>query len=245
MRNVSILFFILFASLVHAQKPSQKPAQQPAQSNPQPAKPDQLDPQVIRHFVNKSELANRWNDTDVTRDALYDLIIEYPGNDSLIFALAAYYYDNQKYVSAVLVGQDLLVRTPKDPNLLQLLASGFEALSIRDKALANYESLYLINSNTGVLYKMAILQYELNKFGESKTNVDILLTKGDIETIKVALTDTENKRKEYPLKASILNLKGLLAQQANDKVEAKKAWDEALAVAPGFPLAKQNIAKLK
>ena len=181
----------------------------------------------------------------MARDALYDLIVEYPGNDSLIYALALDYYNSQKYISTVLIAQDLLARNPKNIEVLQMAASGFEALNLNDKALANYESLYLQNNSSGALYKMAVLQYELKKFVESKTNVDILLTKPDIETMRVTLRDSENKQKEYPFKVSLLNLKGLLAQQAGDKAGAKKAFEESLALAPDFPLAKQNLAKLK
>jgi tetratricopeptide (TPR) repeat protein len=197
------------------------------------------------HFARKSSLASRWNDADVVKDALYDLIAEYPGNDSLIYSLALLYYENQKYVSTVLVTQDLLARNPKNADLIQLVASGFEELGIRDKALTNYESLYLINGSTGVLYKMAVLQYDLKKFAECQANVDILLTKSDIGTIKVTLNNAENKRNEYPIKASILNLKGMLAQQTGDKAAARKAFEDALTVAADFPLAKQNLAKLK
>ena len=243
MKNVSILFFTLAATLAQAQNQGQKPAQKPAVT-PQDQPSQQID-RLTEHFVRKNTLANRWNDAEIARDALYDLIAEYPGNDSLVYALSLDYYNNQKYISSVLVAQDLLTRNPKNVDLLQLAASSFEALNLNDKALANYESLYLQNNNSGALYKMAVLQYELKKFVESKTNVEILLTKPDIETMKVTLRDSENKQKEYPFKVSLLNLKGLLAQQAGDKAAAKKAFEESLAMAPDFPLAKQNLAKLK
>jgi len=245
MRYIFILILMLATSVAFAQKPVQNPAQKPAQD---PVPQQQVQQQVngaAEHFARKNALANRWNDSEVSRDALYDLIAEYPDNDSLLYTLAVEYYSNQKYISAVLVVQDLLARSPKNADALQLAASGFEALNIKDKALTNYESLYLLSSNTAALYKMAYLQFELKKFLESKTNVDILLTKNDIETMKVTLTDSEKKQKEYPIKVSILNLKGLLAQQAGDKEAAKKAFEEALAVSPDFILAKQNLAKLK
>ena len=245
MRKVSILFFTLVASVAQAQNQAQKPVQKPSQTvTPQNQPPQQVD-RLTEHFARKNQLANRWNDADVARDALYDLIAEYPGNDSLIYVLALDYYNNQKYIPSVLVAQDLLARNPKNVEVLQLAASGFEALNLSDKALANYESLYLQNNHTGALYKMAVLQYELKKYVESKTNVEILLTKPDIETMTVTLRDSENKQKAFPLKVSILNLKGLLAQQAGDKAGAKKAFEESLALAPDFPLAKQNLAKLK
>ena len=245
MKKVSILFFTLVACFAQAQKPVQKPTQKPTQTVPPQAQAPQEVDHLTAHFAKKNQLANRWNDAEVARDALYDLISEYPGDDSLIYALALDYYNSQKYISAVLVAQDLLQRNPKNVEVLQLAASGFEALNLSDKALANYESLYLQSNNTGALYKMAVLQYELKKYVEAKTNVDILLTKSDIETMKVRVTDSEKKEKEYSLKVSLLNLKGLVAQATGDKAGAKKAFEDSLALAPDFPLAKQNLAKLK
>ena len=63
-----------------------------------------------QHFARKYATALQWNDYEVAKDALYDLIIENPGNDSLIFDLAVYYYQNQKSASAVLVSNELLSR---------------------------------------------------------------------------------------------------------------------------------------
>ena len=246
MRKVFIFMIALLAIGAKAQNQPKKQVQQQAQppvSQTQPQRP--VNP-LTEHFVRKNTLASRWNDLEQAKDALYDLIAENPGNDSLIYSLAVYYYENRQYVSSVLVTQDLLTRNPKDESLLQLAASGYEALGLKDKALANYESIYLQNTSIALLYKMAVLQYDLKKFVESQTNTDILLTKHDIDSMKVTVSgETESKQKEYPLKASILNLKGLLALQGNDKAGAKKAFEESLVLAPDFPLAKENLAKFK
>src|SRR6478609_5353572 len=60
---------------------------------------------LANHYLVKYATASRWNDKDVARDALYDLIIENPA-DSLIFTLAYSYFDDQNYLSAALVSQD-------------------------------------------------------------------------------------------------------------------------------------------
>ena len=241
MRKVLIFMILLLAVGAQAQNQPKKadtPGQQPQSQRP-------VNP-LTEHFARKNALANRWNDLDQAKDALYDLIAENPRNDSLIYALAVYYYENRQYVSSVLVTQDLLTNNPKNGDLIQLAASGFEALGIKDKALANYESAYLQNNSSALLYKMAVLQYDLKKFTECKTNTDILLTKHDVDSMKVTIGgDGDSKQKEFPLKAAILNLKGLLALQANDKPGAKKAFEESLVLSPDFPLAKQNLAKLK
>ena len=77
------------------------------------------------------------------------------------------------------------------------------------------------------------------------TNVDILLTKQDMETMKVSFNDAQNKPKEYPMKVALLNLKGLLKQQLGDNVAAKKLFAEAVAIAPDFAPAKENLVKIK
>ncbi len=224
------------------QQPTQQPVQQPTAQQQQAQVQFDL---LTDFFARKNALANRWNDPDVARESLFDLVTLYPGNDSLVYSLALDYYTNQKYVSSILVLQDLLARSPKNPEALQLAASGFESINISEKALEKYEALYLVNGSTVALYKMAVLQYDVKKYAESKTNVEILLTKSDIETMKVTITDSEKKQKEYSLKVAILNLKGMVAQQLGEKDTAKKAFEDALALAPDFPLAKQNLAKLK
>ena len=55
----------------------------------------------------------------------------------------------------------------------------------------------------------------------------------------------ENNTKEFPIKVAILNLKGMVARENGDKVGAKKFFEQALAIAPDFPQAKENMAKLK
>jgi hypothetical protein len=110
--------------------------------------------------------------------------------------------------------------------------------------LPSYESIYLQTSNVGVLYKMASLQYETKKYPEALTNLDIILTKPEAQTLKATFNDAQGKPKEYILKVSVLNLKGLIVQET-DKVAAKKLFTEALALAPDFVAAKENLAKLK
>jgi len=244
-----LLIFLLAASLqtlAQGQKPAAKPAQKPAASTPTPSQPPQPQMSALtQHFLRKYALASQWNDFAVAKDALYDLIIENPSNDSLLFTLAYFYYENRQHAPALLVSLDLLARSPKNLNYLEIAAVSGEALGVLDKALQNYETIYLLTSNVNSLYKIAFLQYDLKRFGESLTNADILLSKAEVDTEKVYFTDQENKSKEYPMKVAVLNLKGMIQLEQNDKAAAKKSFEDALALAPDFVLAKQNLAKAK
>jgi tetratricopeptide (TPR) repeat protein len=244
MRNffAILLTVAAFGSNAQNQKPAQP--QTPSQVKPQEQSQRQVNP-FVDHFFKKYTLATRWNDFAAAKDALFDLIVE-TGNDSLAYTLAVYYYDNNQFAPCVFVCKDLLARAPKNTDLLQMSGSAFEGLGLKEKALPNYETLYLVTNNLAVLYKMATLQYDTKLFAECQANVDILLSKPtEIDKLKVTVNNDQNKSKEYPLKVALLNLKGLLAHQAGDKALAKKSFEDALALAPDFQLAKENLSKMK
>lgn len=254
--RVIVSLVVLVVISLHAFGQAKK---QPAKTDPKPVvktEASQTEPQVnlkkeelsplSTHFYNKYVTALQWNDYDVAKDALYDLIVENPQNDSLIFNLAYYYYENQKHVSAVLVCQQILKTNPKNATALEISAVGYETMGVADRALQSYESLYLLTNNIGSLYKMAFLQSDLKRFTESLASIDILLSNKDIETAKVVFNDAENKPKQYAMKVAILNLKGLIQEEHfGDKIAAKKTYQEALAIAPDFGPAKHNLDKLK
>lgn len=253
MRVIVSLFLVFLALQVFSQaqkQPVKTDTKQPVKTDAkQPTTQTETKKQespLTEHFYKKYITAVQWNDFDVAKDALYDLIIENPLNDSLIYSLAYFYYENQKYVPAVLVSQQLLARNPKSIPALEISAVGYESMGVKDRALQNYESLYLISNNIGTLYKMAFLQYDLKRFTESLATIDILFTKTELDTTKVVFTDAQNKSKEYPMRVSVLNLKGLIQlDHFGDKVAAKKFFEEALAIAPDFVSAKENLAKVK
>jgi tetratricopeptide (TPR) repeat protein len=143
------------------------------------------------------------------------------------------------------VGQELLARNSKNPAALELTASSYEGLNINEKALQNYESLYLLSNSLSVLYKVSFLQYGLNRYQECLANTDIILASKEADEVKVAFTTTDNKTKEYSIRIPILNLKGMVARDTGDKVSAKKYFEQALTLAPDFQAAKDNLAKLK
>jgi tetratricopeptide (TPR) repeat protein len=246
-----VFLFLLSASLTAwAQKQPVKTEQPKTQPQTQTeAKPQTQQSGVsplTEHFYKKYVTAVKWNDFEVAKSALYDLIVENPQNDSLILSLAYHYYENQQHVPVVLVSQQLLTRNPKNVAALEIGAIGYEAMGVKDRALQNYESLYLLSNNVNMLYKMAFLQYDLKRNTEAITSIDILLANKEVETLKVVYNDVDNKPKEYPMSVALLNLKGLaVLEHLGDKVAAKKLFDQALALAPDFVLAKQNLAKVK
>lgn len=220
-----------------------KPTTKPKPSTPATSSKAPANGSLANHYLMKYATAARWNDVDVAKDALYDLIIENPV-DSLIFTLAYSYFEDQKFLSAALVAQDYLNRNPKSVDFLELAAASYEQVGALERSQQAYESLYLLTNATSALYKAAFLQFQLKKYVECSTNIEILLTKEDLDKNTVSFETAEKKQKDYSIRIPLLNLKGLIAQET-DKVAAKKFFEDALILAPDFLPAKQNLEKLK
>lgn len=217
------------------------------QATPQPQpqiKAKSIGDSLMRLYQNKYALASRWSDSEIVKNTLYDMIILNPKNDSLIFTLAYYYFENRQYASATLVSQELLARDSKNLDYLELSAASFEGLGILDRALQNYETQYLLSNNVLTLYKIAFLQLELNRYEEGLINVDILLSKPEANTIMIGFNDTKNVPKDFPMKLPVMNLKGLILEGKGDKGGAKKIYEEVVKIAPDFKPAVTNLAEL-
>ncbi len=190
------------------------------------------------------DLAARYNDINVAKDALYQLISIDQADLSLRDSLAYLYLDTQKYPSCILVCNDILSISSTHQSALEMSAIAYENLNIKDKALEQYESLYLQNNNPLTLYKMAFLQYELKRYGESDTTIDILLKEKGLEEQSVVYNLENNQQQEIPIKASVLNLKGMLEKDRGNADVAKESFEKALEIAPEFHLAKQNVKEI-
>lgn len=210
-----------------------------------PTAQQQVNAFVVNHFSKAYALATRYGDTDNAISALYNVLAEYPQNDSLLYTLSYLYFQNNKTAQSVLVSQDLLKVNSEHLGALELSAAGYEKLGIKDKSLDAYESLYLKSNNFQTLYKVAFLQFDLQRFTECNTNIDILLKHPDVDTLKVFYADENNQEQEYPIKIALFNLKGLVSKANGDKENAKKHFEAALAIAPDFAIAKQNLEELE
>ena len=189
------------------------------------------------------ERAIRYNDRAEAKTVLYKMITLDAQNDSLLTSLAYLYFEGRQYASSVLVSMDILTLNPKNTGALEMISISYENLGLNDKALDNYEKLYLLTDDFQVLYKMAFLQYDLKKFRQSGTNIDILMVAPEAEEGTVFYT-IEEEEKEFPVKVALKNLRGLVHKELGEKDLAKQAFEEALKMSPGFIFAQQNLDSL-
>lgn len=234
--SVLATLVLLSISSIAQDKPVQN---QPTQSQPTAG-------QVLAtHFARTYQAGMRYNDYSIAKHALYNILVEYPQNDSILFSLSYLYFQSQNYASAALTAQDVMALNPNHLGAIEVAAISFENLGVKDKALEAYESLFLKTDDVQTLYKMAFLQYETKSYAESRTNADILLNRKEISELKASFNEGDGVEKEYPIKVALLNLKGLIAQAQGDTKNAETFYNQALAISPDFKMAKDNLASLK
>lgn len=190
------------------------------------------------------DMASTFNDPAVARMALYNMIAIDSKNPALLDSLALVYYEFQNYASAAIVSQETLRRNPNNSLLLELSAVCYENLGLPERALNQYESLYLKQSNPLTLYKIAFLQLQLKRYVEANTSADILLSKPELKEQMLVFPKSDNTSQQVSMHAAVYNLKGLVAKDQGKTEEAKSFFDKALELNPDFEIALNNVQEL-
>lgn len=204
-------------------------------------------PQATPEFKrNKTvfEMASVFNDPSVARVALYNMIAIDSNNPALLDSLAIIYFEFQNYASTAMVSQEGLRRNPGNTLLLELSAISYENLGLAQRALDQYETLYMKQNNPFTLYKIAFLQLQLKRYVEAATSADILIAKPELKAQLIMFPKSDESTQQVSMHAALYNLKGLLAKEQGDTVAAKAMFNKALEVAPDFEIALQNAQEM-
>lgn len=202
------------------------------------------DTQLYRLYQMKYVFGMKYNDSEVAKDAMYSMIAMDPNDDSLKMRLCYYYFEQNQYPSSLFVSMDLLSRNPDHLDALRISAISYENMGVKDKAIEAYESLYLKTNEINVLYQVAILQFENNRFNECKTNLDIILKDPQAKALKLNFAKNETQQQEVTLEAAVYNVMGMIEKQQGNKAAAKTYFEKSLQIAPEFALATKNLKEL-
>lgn len=190
------------------------------------------------------QLAKKYNDFSMAKTALYNMLSIAPSNVAILDSLAVIYYDYQQYTSSALISQDIVKINPDDMLATELAAVSFDNLGVKARALPYYEKLYLERNDVNILYRMAFLQYELKRYTEGITSVDILIDSEQTKNEVVIFPKNDNENQQVSMLAAAYRLKAMINQQQGNNEEARNNYNKALELAPDFALAKQQLESL-
>lgn len=187
--------------------------------------------------------AQRYNDGVFTRQALMEMAILSPRDTSVLRSLAELYFNNGQYVSSAMVSMDMVKLHPNNMVALEIAALSYESLRLYDKAIEQYEAMWLNTENTTILYQITYLQYMIDRYEEAKANLNILQSKikdGD----KISLSKQDGSVQEVAFAAALQNLRGLIAKDQGNVEAARTHFTKALEITPEFEAAKNSLAEL-
>ena len=220
-----------------------------AQTKPAPAKmtepvqaPAQKDstPFELKVYQN----AMLFGDLQVAKNEIYQLLTKYPDNLGYMDSLARIYFSLNAYPQSLLASKIVLEKDQRNTPMLELSAISYDALGSKKEALEAYEKLYGITKRIDHQYQIAVLQYSLKRFGECEVSTNEILANPKAEQEKMNINIDNQNSQEVPMKAAVLNLRGVLYKEMGQNDKAKDAFEQSIKIMPDFALAKANLELL-
>ena len=196
--------------------------------------------EIQKKIYSKSKI---YNDPTVSITALYKMISLQPENLNLLDTLLREYIGVSRWPSAYMVSREILSNNPENLFALEVSCIALQNLGLKQESLNEYESLYLKTDRDDVLYTIAFLQYELKNYNESINNLNILLEKNSIDSIKVNVNMNGNMTQQIAMKSQLHYLKGIIYEEKNDKENAKIQFNKAINLSPDFESAIKKLEK--
>ncbi|MCK5814932.1 MAG: hypothetical protein KAH07_03210 [Flavobacteriaceae bacterium] len=195
--------------------------------------------------ISKMDQALKYGDKQIAVSKMYNIIALQGPKSVYKDSLAYLYFSERNYLSCFLVTNDVLESSPNNMEMLEMSAVSLESIGAKDKAAEVYEKLFSKN-NTGLLgYKLAALQYGLNRYEEAYATI-IKAGKTPVDTVTTfSFKVNDNYSQDVPLAPSIAYLEGVIAEALDKKAEAKIAYERALLGFPDFVLVKSSLSALE
>lgn len=165
-------------------------------------------------------------------------------------SLARIYIKSGNYEGGVRLGEQVLVKQPKNLKLLELVGIGNGRLNNIDKAVANFNALFVASQDYTYLYKIAGMCFDSQKYNEADSLADIMIEKADTtKRIEVQLPSGESQ--SVPIIAACYNMKGAILAEMADRTgniehikNAVPYFQKALKIYPEFSFPRLYLERI-
>lgn len=189
--------------------------------------------------------ALKYGDLAVAKGAVYKMLALNPGDKSLRDSLLFLYFNAGSFGQSVLLSRELLAEDPSKSTVLEIKAIAEQNLGLVKESLESYEKLFVQTKSIFHQYQIAVLQYQLKRFGECQTNLDAIIKSDKATAEKVNISLSQQESQQVLLKAAALNIKGVMDLESNRNEQAKASFQEAIKIQPDFQLALNNLSLLE
>ena len=193
------------------------------------------------HYSKVYSQAKSYNDLVAQSNALVNLIAlgdNVEKNEDSLFFIYARLGNNSALVT---LGEKLLQRKANDTLVLGTLIEAYQMLGDLEKAYEYQKKIYDLTKSPKDNYRLAILEFNMNKTAEAKKRVTELLKDKSIEGETITISTRDGFNQEVPLKAALYNALGIIYVAERNPAKAKQEFEKALKIKPDFILARNNL----
>lgn len=163
-------------------------------------------------------------------------------------SLACVYIKMGNYVACEALCTELVDQDSFRTETMEMLALSQRNQNKLIEAAQTYQRLVPKSKNVHHCYILAQVQFELNRFSEALSTVQMAmqLPLRPDDWVEVYINDNQVQR--VPIEAALAQLKGQVLQALNpvkNHLLVKEAYELALAVSPDFWMVKQNLASFE
>ena len=165
-------------------------------------------------------------------------------------SLARIYIKSGNYEGGVSLGEQVLIKQPKNLKLLELVGIGNGRLNKLDKSLANFNSLFIATKDYTYLYKMAGISYDNQNFSVADSLADIMIAKADTSK-KITVQMPDGSEQTVPITAACYNMKGAILADLFDKSgnpsyvkNSIPLFEKAIQIYPDFKFPKLYLQRI-
>lgn len=187
--------------------------------------------------------AKQLGDIPTAVTALHYLLAEDPQNHMVKDSLADLYVRLQNYGAAKQLCEEVRWDHPDDLFALNTLASIYLSEENYKEALGCYEGLGKNTQMPFFTYQVAVVRFQLERYGECKAAIEKLIKLPTDQEIFIRIFSGKTQQ-TVPIQAAAYNLRGNLELKLGQKEQAKSDFEKALELYPEFELAKGNLKQM-
>ncbi len=192
----------------------------------------------------KMKQALEFGDKTVAANAMYSIILLEGPKSVYKDSLAYLYFNDRNFISCFLVTNDILKTKPENLDMMEMGAISLESMGAAEKAIEAYQKLFAKTNTNYHAYKLAGLQFGMNKFEDAFVSIKKADKLPDDGITKITFQVNKNYNEQVNLKAAIAYLEGIIAQNLTKNNEAKLSFERAIKLFPEFVLAKTKLDAL-
>ncbi len=165
-------------------------------------------------------------------------------------SLARIYIHSGNFEGGVRLGEQVLLKQPKNLKLLELVGIGNGRLNNIEKSIINFNTLFAASQDYTYLYKIAGMCFDSEKYNEADSLADIMIAKADT-TKKIVVQLPSGESQSVPILAACYNMKGAILAELADRTgnvehikNAVPYFQKALKIYPEFSFPRLYLERI-